>query len=164
MKITKLADPGDRDLEHIQNFTSDLGYMSALTGPDGDIWGTARSREHRSPDLVAVRARHDEDIFSKWFTGSFMAFFFKHNGDRYVSASSLFGEVAFSESRLLRGAFIVVSIVTSQLPIISIVVLYFVESPIIRLGIISAFAFLVALCLILFTKARAVDVFLVAAA
>jgi hypothetical protein len=164
MKITKLADPGDCDLRHVQNFTSNPAYMSPLTGLDGDIWGTERFPEGRSPDLFTVRARHDEDIFSKWFTDSFMAFFFKHKGDQYVSRSSLYGEVVFNERRLLRGAFIVVSILTSQLPIISIVVLYFVENPLVRLGIISGFAFLVTLCLILFTKARAVDIFLVAAA
>jgi len=164
MEINRLSTPEYRDLKHIQNFTSNLEHMSALTGLDGNIWGCKPFRENRSPDLVTIRGRHNEDTFSKWFTENVVDFFFNHSGDRFVRTSTLYGEAVFDESQLVRGAFIATSILTSQLPIISIVILYFVENPLVRLGIISGFAFLVTLCLILFTKARAVDVFLVAAA
>ena len=60
----------------------------------------------------------------------------------------------FSEERIRQFTRITAIVVSSVLPILSIVVLYFIESQLARLGAVVAFAVLSSLALALFSNAK----------
>jgi len=165
MRILRLKDPGNNDLKHLQNFTSNPDLIKrTILGPEGDIWGSDQDRDRQSPDLVALRGRQDYDSFSNKVMNTLMPLFFRLKGPMLIRGTSLQGEVVYDEHRLLRFVSTIVSIVSSQLPIASIVVLHCVKDIYLRFAIISVCALLVTLCLICFTKVSPVEVFLVTAA
>jgi len=67
--------------------------------------------------------------------------------------------VCSSQEGLLRIAFLVAMSVSSLLPVAAICALYSVSSVRVRLDMVAAFTIVFTVCLGLFTKARAVDIF-----
>lgn len=163
--LTSMPEPSEYDLEYIQQYmeSRDMGPL-IMTGPDADIWGSvAESKSHVS-DLVALRARHNEDPFSKWVTGTGMKIFFRCGGHRWRKPSPVDGRVFYSDSKLLRITYWITSILASLLPVSSIIILYCARSILARLAIIAGFNIIVSLCLLGFTNAKRSEVFAVTAA
>lgn len=160
-----MAEPGSGDLKNIQNFlaTREMGPL-ALTGEDAAIWGSTLNPEEHSSDLIALLHRHNEDIFSKWFTEKAIIQFFKLGLHRWGKPRAIHGLPSFHESTLLGITYLITSVVASLLPIASISILYYVRSMEARLAIIATFNLVVALSLTAFTTAKRSDVFAVVAA
>jgi uncharacterized protein DUF6594 len=154
--------PTRNDLEHVQNFLS--GSETPIAWLEGDIWGLDESPEERSPDLITLQRPETTDSFSRWLTTA-ASWFLDHKRARRIFRGSMHeGEMVYSKPRLLDFFTKLISVISSQIPIGSIVILYLVKDIRYRFAVISGCALLVTLCLICFTQVRPIDVFLVTAA
>jgi hypothetical protein len=137
-----------------------------ITELEGEIWGFDDDRSGYSPDLFTLRGRETVDWFSKWLTNraSWFLTFKRDKRNKIFGGYRLGDETVYYERRLLGFFSKLISFASSQIPIGSIVVLYYVKDIRYRFAIISVCAMLVTLCLILFTKVRPIDIFLVTAA
>ncbi|KAF2146166.1 uncharacterized protein K452DRAFT_242777 [Aplosporella prunicola CBS 121167] len=163
--ILSMKPPGKYDLSYIQRLlaSQDMGPW-ALDGPDSEVWGTIKNPNGYEPDIVTLLPRKEKDMFSKYVTTSGISKWFKWRLDRFRKPSPVHGLVIYEENTLLRLTYLVSTTLASLLPIASIVVLYFVHSMKVRLGIIAICNVLTILCLAFFTNARTTDIFAVAAA
>ncbi len=65
----------------------------------------------------------------------------------------------YSNSALLRFNTILVTVVSSAIPVLAIVTLYFVQNTLDRIGVLVAFTIAFALALALFTNATRLEIF-----
>lgn len=142
--------------------SSEMGR--SLIGEDGFIWGTIKNRKGYAPDLIALKARHNEDFFSTWVTEKLTAFLLQIGIDRLKKPSTVSGLRGFHDSSLLQLTFLITSLLASLLPIASISILYCVNSMSARLGIVAAFNIVLSLCLSAFTTANRSEAFAITAA
>ncbi|GME28998.1 hypothetical protein BKCO1_4700067 [Neofusicoccum parvum] len=164
-RLLHLKFPARSDLSYLQRYLASR-HMGprALDGLDSEVWGTDRSPHGHSPDIVALLPRKRRDMFSHLLTERGASAWFRFGLDRLSKPSPVHGMVAYEESTLHRLTYLVATALASLLPIVSIVVLYFVGSMEARLGIIAAFNVLTSFCLAFFTAAKRTDIFAVAAA
>lgn len=158
--------PGAYDMDCLQKFlaSAKIGEPYALTGLDANIWGSHEHPRERERDLVALKPRQDEDIFSNWVTGKGISKFFDLGCAGRRKPSSDNGLVGYEESTLLRLTYNITSALASLLPIFSIAVLSVVQSLKLRLAIIAVFNLVLFVCLTTLTTAKRTDVFAVTAA
>ena len=153
------------DIDFLQRFlmTKDMGSL-ALVGDDATTWGSLGNPNGYSPDLVALRPRHNEDLFSGWVAKNAATNFFFSCCTKLRKPSPVHGVVGFEDSTIFRVTAWITSILASLLLIASIVVLYVVHPMKARLGIIASFNLLVSTCLSTFTKAKRAEVFAITTA
>ena len=137
---------------------------NALTGEDGDIWGSACHRESYKPDLVTLCPRAKKDAFSAWAAESTITNLFRCGCARIKKPSRIHGVVGYEDSTIYRITYWITSILASLIPIASIAVLYRVQSMTARLGIIAGFNVLVSICLMGLANAKRAEVFAITAA
>jgi len=133
-----------------------------LLGLDRTAW-----EPNNEADLIAIYARSAPDLFSKWFTYTFIPYFHKILGRRVKRPLPEDPEseiTQYEESNLTTTVSIISIVVASLFPLASIIVLFFVDSPSTRLGIIVGFAALFSLSLALLTNARKIEIFAATAA
>lgn len=149
-----------------------------LIGRDRNSWS-----DQNEGDFIALCARHEEDVFSKWFIDKVIPWFHNIAGKRFkvqlapitqscvltASQQTLptepLSEISqYSESHLQTGISILATVVASLLPLVSIIVLNFVSPVNARLGIITIFTALFAFFLALLTQGRRVEIFAAASA
>ena len=135
-----------------------------LIGDDAFIWGHIENRKGYAPDLIALKARHNEDYFSTWVTEKLTTVLFRIGIDRLKKPSAVSGLRCFHDSSLLQLTFLITSVLASLLPIASISVLYCVKSMSARLGVVAAFNIVLSLCLSAFTTANRSEAFAITAA
>lgn len=137
------------DIDFVQRFlmTKGMGPL-ALVGEDATTWGSVGNPNGHSPDLVALRPRRSEDIFSRWAA-------------KKAATAGVFG---IMDSTVFRVTEWITSMLASLLLIASIVLLYVVQPMKARLGIIAGFSLLVPTCLITFARAKRSEVFAITAA
>ncbi|KAI4630613.1 uncharacterized protein J4E84_004703 [Alternaria hordeiaustralica] len=164
-QILKYPRPSTWDLHHIQNYlhSTEMGE-NALTGEDGDIWGSACHRESYKPDLVTLCPRAKKDAFSAWAAESTITNLFRCGCARIKKPSRIHGVVGYEDSTIYRITYWITSILASLIPIASIAVLYRVQSMTARLGIIAGFNVLVSICLMGLANAKRAEVFAITAA
>ncbi|KAE9367123.1 hypothetical protein N431DRAFT_350598 [Stipitochalara longipes BDJ] len=153
--------PNPCDLEFLRRWFEDkkMGNLP-LIGQDSTLWEASEP-----PDLIAIRARRAEDPLGTLFLSR--VFLWWHNciGHRIKKpADEETRYFEYEDRYVLRVANIFGSIISSALLVRSIVVLYFVDSILIRLGIVAAFTQVFSLVLILATNARKIEVFAATAA
>lgn len=136
----------------------------ALRGSDNDIWGSTTDSEGYAPDLVSLRGRHSEDLFSRWVTEKLTIKFFECCGYRYKKTHPRFGMVISDDRNALAVTRLISSVFASLLPVASIVALYSVQLMVARLAIIAAFCLVFSLSLLVLTTARVSEVFAATAA
>ncbi|KAF2186251.1 hypothetical protein K469DRAFT_706921 [Zopfia rhizophila CBS 207.26] len=163
--VANLQEPDKWDLNYMQRFlaTKEMGSL-ALIGDDATTWGSITNPNGFSPDLIALRPRQNEDAFSKWVAENAVVNLFRCGCARFKKASRVHGAVGFEDSTIFRITSWITSIAASLIPIGSIVVLYYVNSMLARLGIIAAFNLLISACLSTCTNAKRAEVFGVTAA
>lgn len=172
LKIVSVNPPGSYDLRYIQRylFSEDMDN-GVLTGKDADLWGSLDNPKGHAPDLLALLGRHNEDFFSSWVTESFVDKLIELQQKRKTSSSTTTTPPPpppklddFTDKKLLRWTFMVASVLASALPIVSIVILYWVRSIKVRLGLIAIFNIVLSFVLAWFTSAKRAEVFAVSAA
>jgi hypothetical protein len=163
--IMKLPEAEKCDIHYMQNYlhSKEMGGL-ALLGRDATSWGSMDDRNSHKPDLVALKPRTDRDAFSSWAArkavGRLFTYFFAH----FVKPSPVHGLVGIEDTIVYRATYGITSIVASMIPIISIVVLYYINSMSARLATIAAFNILVSLSLMILAGAKRAEIFAVTAA
>tara|TARA_R110002060_G_scaffold27132_4_gene36857 strand:- start:19 stop:519 length:501 start_codon:yes stop_codon:yes gene_type:complete len=150
-----------------------------LLGLDRDAWD-AKSES----DLIAINPRATPDIFSKWFTESFIPRYHQVFGEKFrvcvrrkpvtrdeanVEQKELPGNIGtgiyhYKESSLESCLGILATVMASLLPICSVVALYLIQSNGLRLGMIAIFSACFSLALAIMTNTRRIEVFAATAA
>ncbi|CZR67079.1 uncharacterized protein PAC_16978 [Phialocephala subalpina] len=128
-----------------------------LRGLDRNAWDT-----EYTDDLLAIKRREHADPVSRWFIDGFIPWFHNKFGSRFkkpIPESPLSEVSQYNETPLLRIVNILGTLVASLLPISSIVILYFVNNAVVRLGIVVAFTAVFSITLLLITQAKRAEVF-----
>ncbi|MCJ1363202.1 hypothetical protein MMC16_002309 [Acarospora aff. strigata] len=163
--------PNRRDLDFLRTWQQKAKAEKLfLIGQDHDVWES-------SDDLIALQPRKESDFFSQWLTGAFVYWLYRkvvfkdpEKGASPVninpsSASQLEDEyIRVSDSKLLRTADLITTVISSVLPIASVIILYFVHSKLARLGVVAGFTALFSLTLGTMTASRRVEIFAATAA
>ncbi|MCJ1387159.1 hypothetical protein MMC17_010292 [Xylographa soralifera] len=130
---------------------------SSLIGLDRNIWKDG-------VELIAPHPRVHDDALSRWLCGPFIHFFHRVLRRRKnLAADCESGLVEYADAMLLGIADIIGTILSSLMPISSVITLYFVPNLLVRLGIVT-FTLLFSITLRLVTKARRVEIFAATAA
>lgn len=165
LKIVSVNPPGSSDLRYIQRFLlSEDMDNGVLTGQDAGLWGSIDKPKEHAPDLLALLGRHNEDFFSKWVTDSVADKLIELQQRRKSAAAKKPRLDELTDKKMLRWTFMVASVLASALPILSIVILYWVRSIKVRLGLIAVFNIVCSFALACFTSAKRAEVFAVSAA
>lgn len=152
--LAQISNPSKHDADIMQNWylRHDLGgQMGLLRGADRYIYGQGRLKvsEHRS-DLIAINgSTSDYDTATHWLEAKFVSnqqpgcpimltFQIPHWHDKFWSRSHP-GIRTYPEKLLETITSVLSTILSSLLPVVSIVVLYLVQSMPARLGIIATF-------------------------
>ena len=157
--------PSKNDLLYIQNFmaSKEMGPF-ALAGEDSEIWGSVHNRNTHEADIITLLPRKKEDMFTKLLIEKGTATFFKYGLDRFLKPSPVHGLVGYEESTLSRLTYLIMTALASLVPVASIVILTFVSSLKLRLGVIAIFTVLLSFCLGFFTSAKRAEIFALTAA
>ncbi|ETS79490.1 hypothetical protein PFICI_09343 [Pestalotiopsis fici W106-1] len=130
-------------------------------------------------DLVAMKPRLPPDSFSKWVNGVLFPFIHRFCGEKLKVSIILMmtqamalritqdpeapelgdGIYTYRESLATTLVKIVTTVVASLFPLLSIVVLFVIESDSLKMGVIVAFSAFFALALALMTNARRIEIF-----
>lgn len=130
-----------------------------LIGPDMHTWGVvSRPESYNDDGLVALRPRQHTDASSSMFSERLIdvLHFFKRLYRGKKRDNSMVGHRDTTISKI---TFWLTSFIASTLPVISIIALANIPSPVYHLATISGFNGLVSLCLGWFTEARRTDIF-----
>lgn len=165
--LASMPKPSKYDLDIIQQHmeSTDKGVM-ALLGKDRNVWGKWGEPLSVPPaiDLVALRPQYGEDPFSKFVIDTGMKIFYSydcHLPREPFRGSDLVGYPVFN---MLSITLRITSVLASLIPVLAIVILYYIKSMGVRLAVIAGFNAIFTLCLLTFTKATRSEVFTAIAA
>ena len=155
--------PIDQDLDFLRTWLSRPGSGdNYLRGHEASIWSS-----HNTHDLISLRQRSGEhDIFANWLANTAFAIFHRYIGYR-VFSNGQGEEVDYTEyknSRILGWLTVLVTLLSSTIPVTSTVALYFVKGMPLRLCMVAVFITLFCPALALFTNARRIEIFAATAA
>ncbi|MCJ1364618.1 hypothetical protein MMC16_003731 [Acarospora aff. strigata] len=159
-----LEQPNSWDLKFLREWLGGWNMSgNFLTGLEQLIWD-----EKNEADLVSLRKPQPEkDVFSAWFTGTFLDYFHRCLGQyikKPIPIDVESGIRNYDNSTLLALADVVCTVCACLIPISSIVVLYLVKNVLTRLGLVAGFTALFSFTLAIVTKARRIEVFAATAA
>ena len=172
--ILEMPEPNALDMDYLQRFlvTKEMNWV--LRGSDAETWGSlpynkektsdeTQQKQHiiQSPDLIALKPRTSEDLFSKWVGEKAIYSLGLH---KFRSPSRKHGIVAFTQEGVLRFTSWVASALVSLLLILSTIVLYETDSMRTKLLLIAAFNVAGSIVLAVFTSAKRAEAFGILAA
>jgi hypothetical protein len=156
-----LHKPRKHDLDILAGNLDNPRLPDYLLGLDSNVWKDQSFRE----DLLSINKVHEFDTVSKWLIHLFLEpyhRFFGHRKQQALNAdANLFH---YDNSHLEAPANIISIVLSSVLPVLSIVVLYLIHNMPTRLGLVALFTALFSLSVAILTKAKRVDVFTATAA
>ncbi|KAH8648033.1 hypothetical protein BGZ60DRAFT_535165 [Tricladium varicosporioides] len=156
--LSNIKGPNSYDLAFFRDWLQrpNMGNFPLL-GLDRHAWA-----EEHTNDLLAIHRRDHEDPISRWFINRFIPWFHVKFGSRIkkpIPESPTTEITHYDERPLLKAVHIFGMLVASLLPILSIVVLYFVGNNVARLGIAVAFTATFSVALMLLTQAKRIEIF-----
>jgi hypothetical protein len=120
---------------------------------DSQLWQTTPASE-----LIPLQVRNAEDPLSSWMIERFITWYHHRFGHLHKSdPENQYTE--YEDDKLLRIANILGTFIASLVPLLSIIVLYFIPNLLARLGLVVLFTAMFAFLLILMTKAKMVEIF-----
>jgi ABC-type multidrug transport system fused ATPase/permease subunit len=159
--IHRFAKPDSQDLRELQDWLERQAFGNlALIGADSETWGRLHQPINSHADLLTLNSTGCEDIFSRWFSRTFIFWFhhtFRHRPRNSGDLES--GIMSYSSRTIERYTSFVTTIVASLLPISSTAVLFCVPSMKLRLGLIVFFTLIFAVCVSSFTSAKRGEIF-----
>ncbi|PMD16822.1 hypothetical protein NA56DRAFT_579789 [Hyaloscypha hepaticicola] len=157
-KMAKLPEPNPRDLKGLQEWMKRPSIGSVfLIGRDRNVWNYGE-------DLSALKPSAPGNKFSAWLVDTLTPLY-HHTLGRYhrKPAKEVLkyapNTVHYSDSTVYRIAAFIGTIVASLLPISAIIVLYFITTMPVRLGLVSIFTAIFSVCLWFMTDGRLIEVF-----
>jgi hypothetical protein len=158
--LLKLGSPSKYDLDIFQHWLKGLSGFP-LTGSDRETW----TKPDGIDDLVALSRRDVDDVLSKVFLTRLIPIFHWTLGNRLKKrSSSTPGLSEYDDAYLLAILEVTSTMISSMLPISSIIILHWVTSTSARLGIVVGYTALFSIALALLTRARRVEIFAATAA
>ena len=158
--LSRLGGPSKYDLDIFQHWLRGLSRFP-LTGNDRETW----TNPDGINDLVALSNRDRDDVLSKVFLNRLIPIFHWTLGNRLKKrSSSTPGLAEYDNAHLLAILEVTSTMISSMLPISSIIILYFVRSTPARLGIVVGYTALFSMALALLTRASRVENFAATAA
>jgi len=166
-KILSFPGPEEGVLRSLQNWlhTREGGALSFI-GPDAGTWGSILNRKGHPPDLVSLsphRQERESPVFN-WMVKKFISGLLRFNCIRFPRSQNRFDFVGFTDKAIYRTTYWVISLLTSLLPILSILILYWIRSMPARLGIVVGFNALISILLNTFTTAKRAEIITITAA
>jgi Zn-dependent protease len=153
--------PEKYNLETLRSCLSDSRLPDYLLGGDNDIWEDPLLHH----DLIAVDLSKDEDSMTVWIAANLVAPFHQLVGRHFIRPlDDSAGLYDYSDRTITKLSSLVATVLSSVLPIGGVIVLYFVENTLARIGIIAGMTGLFSLCLALLTSARKSEIFAATAA
>ena len=135
-----------------------------LNGEDHMVWGDTKNPKCYAPDLVALRGRPLDDMFSNLFNDKVVEKWHKWIGHRFKKPHPRHGLQIYNDNQNLKITHLMTSIVAGFLPILSIIILYSVKPMRVRLAIVAAFNILFTSCLVGLTTSKKGEIFAATAA
>ncbi|KAF2759911.1 hypothetical protein EJ05DRAFT_314432 [Pseudovirgaria hyperparasitica] len=161
-----LSPPAPYDISVVQDFLFTQGN-DALMGHDSGVWGSVHTPFTHAPDLVALKPRQTEDSFSVWVAEKASGYWLQLRSRWHrmtTKDTSETPQFRVTDASLLRATYWITSIVAALLPVLSIVILIYVDKLPQKLAVIGCLNLVVSLCLTIFTSAKRTEVFSVTAA
>jgi hypothetical protein len=152
--MTSIPPPSSTDIVFLQEWLCRAGQGNcALIGRDSQLWQTTPASE-----LIPLQVRNAEDPLSSWMIERFITWYHHRFGHLHKSdPENQYTE--YEDDKLLRIANILGTFIASLVPLLSIIVLYFIPNLLARLGLVVLFTAMFAFLLILMTKAKMVEIF-----
>jgi hypothetical protein len=114
---------------------------------------------------MAADLSKDEDSMTLWIAANLVAPFHQLVGRHFIHPSDhSAGLYNYSDRTITKLSSLVATVLSSVLPIVGVIVLYFVENTLARIGIIAGMTALFSLCLALLTAASKSEIFAATAA
>ncbi|KAK8225373.1 hypothetical protein HDK77DRAFT_487474 [Phyllosticta capitalensis] len=164
-KILSMKFPDKMDIDDIRDFicsTEEMGHCNPFTGADALIWGMDEITRIRppAPDIVTPYPNDRKDMFTNILNKRF----FDLRLDKVCHHLEANGLKFWEEETLTRISFIFSTAIASILPIVSIIILYYVKPMGARFGLMIFFNILISTCLSFLTHAKRSEIFAVTAA
>jgi hypothetical protein len=168
--LSTLPKPTKYNLRILQNWIEGRGKRDGnypLKGADSKIWGSSLDPQNQSFDLVAMKPEVATDVFSRLIVEHLVVWFFhlfcrkRNHEPEDLECGSM---AQYDDEVVFRYASYAMTIVACSLPIISMTVLYFVQNKDTKVILAAIFTFVFVACLVVFTRARRVEIFAAAAA
>ncbi|KAH0551432.1 hypothetical protein GP486_007354 [Trichoglossum hirsutum] len=156
-QLSKLGRPSEANLQLLRDWLIDSkGGDCFLMGSEAFTWDD-------TSDLISLFNQEDEqDPFSRWLSATVLGWYHTVFGHRrknrkFIDVES--GIVEYRDASLARISTIAATTLSSILPILAVLVLYFVKSTLKRIGVMIGFTTVFAAALATFTSARRVEIF-----
>jgi len=154
-------EPRSYNLRTLQSCLRDAALPDYLLGRDSQIW---EEPAHRG-DLMSLDPSGGEDAMTVWISANLVAPFHTVLGKHLVKPSdSVAGLYNYSDRAITKISSLIATVLSSVLPIVGVIVLYFVADTLARIGIIAAMTALFSCCLALLTAAKKSEIFAATAA
>lgn len=162
--ISQLKKPSSNSIKALKACLENYQTTDFLLGADSSVWTDPSTRG----DLIALNPVYDFDHLTLWLIKAFLGLFHDLVGRWYKSPPGTEGAdrtvVHYDDARLQTPAVVLSTFLASLLPVLSIVVLYLVESMPERLAIVAVFTSTFSVALALVTTATRVETFAATAA
>ena len=164
-KVAAMEKPSVHELRWIQSYmeTAEMGPQR-LDGCDDSTWGAVKYPDNHALDLITIKALSKHDTFSNWFLTKGMDYICDHIRPLRKRFSKHSGDLTFKYNTLLKITHFISCTVAALPPVLTVVVLSYVSSFRLKLGLLAVFNLLLALCLSGFADASRAEVFAVMAA
>ncbi|KAF8865145.1 hypothetical protein BDZ45DRAFT_721289 [Acephala macrosclerotiorum] len=173
--ILNMPQARKRDVEMLKDWIirPDLGGGIVFSGEDLSPFGKSVYDEIFSSDLMIMKSRSGEnDLFTRFLAGpvfhglerAFWRCFKKpvpSDAEKQAPESNLFH---YSDSHIIGIIDVIGTVVASMIPLVSIVILYYIRNLGARLGVLCACTLLFSTSLAVVTKARRIEIFACTAA
>jgi len=160
----KLESPNTRSLNLFKKWMS--GNI-CLTGDDQHVWSekillAVGQEEKDNPhfkDLITLKPRNADDAFTNWIFDTVVDPYHWYIGHWFKKPENGDPIVEYKDKKIVGVAKKITIVVACLLPVVSIVILYYIESLKVRLGTLAALTAVFAVCMELFTGADMPDIF-----
>jgi hypothetical protein len=163
--LTTMEEPSKRHISDLQSFLeSEHMGPSKLNGRDSSTWGFVDAPHNRAEDLVCIVKPEKQDAFSRWCLDKVMDAFFACGGHRFRKRDKVSGDVFYNRDKILRITYYITTALAPLLLVLSVTILWLMNSMAARLSIMAAFLVTASICLAFFTAASRSQVFGITAA
>ena len=160
MQMTANTEPRKSDREYLQWWLQDPGHgCGALSGDDWNIWASLAKPYSGAKDLMCVRPRPDDDLFTEWVKSKLIRWFDKHVRRRLSKHPDSREDFTYGEATIRKYVHVFAVTLISLLLIGSMGILSWVQSMKTRMALIALFCAMFIICMSCVTKARRSEVF-----
>ncbi|KAL8788161.1 MAG: hypothetical protein Q9213_001800 [Squamulea squamosa] len=163
-EVFSMTAPIEQDIRFLRTWLSrPESGDNFLRGGEASLWGI-----DNTSDLVALSKRPGEhDVFTNWIANSVLYLFHRYIGhwiDHKTPNDEEAGFTEYNDTKLMAALTLLATLLSSTIPVLSTVVLYFARGMPLRLAMIAVFVTLFCSTLAIFTNARRVEIFAATAA